>query len=110
MKKVLLALAALTMLLCAVMTASAADDAIRMVYWPGPESDAMQVVIDYWNANKAEEAGFTVDMELFGRDNIMLKQEALMAAKSADVDLFFTASRWLGKYWMHMEPLQPYLD
>ena len=77
MKKVLLALATLTMLLCAVMTASAADDAIRMVYWPGPESDAMQVVIDYWNANKAEEAGFTVDMELFGRDNIMLKQEAL---------------------------------
>ena len=74
MKKVLLALAALAMLLCAVMTASAADS-IRMVYWPGPESDAMQVVIDYWNANMAEEAGFTVDMELFGRDNIMLKQE-----------------------------------
>lgn len=76
----------------------------------GPESDAMDVVLKYWNENKAEEAGFYVEQELFGRDNIMLKEEALMAAKSSDVDLFFTASRWLGKYWMHMEPLQPYLD
>ena len=111
MKKVLFSLAVLAMLLCAVMSVAADDPyEVRMVYWPGPESDAMQVVIDYWNENMAEEAGFKVGMELFGRDNIMLKQEALMTAKSSDVDLLFTASRWLGKYWMHMEPLQPYLD
>ena len=82
MKKVFVVLAALTMLFCAVMTVAADDPyTIRMVYWPGPESDAMQDVVDYWNQFKAEEAGFKVDMELFGRDNIMLKQEALMAAK-----------------------------
>ena len=34
-----------------------------------------------------------------------------MTAGSSDVDLFFfTASRWLGKYYTFMEPLQPYLD
>ena len=112
MKKVLVALIVVAMLVCYVPTAFAADDlyTVRMVYWPGPESDAMDVVLNYWNENKAQEAGFYVEQELFGRDNIMLKEEALMAAKSSDVDLFFTASRWLGKYWMHMEPLQQYLD
>ena len=112
MKKVLLAIMIVAVLLCSMPAAFAADDmyTVRMVYWPGPESDAMDVVLNYWNENKAQEAGFYVEQELFGRDNIMLKEEALMAAKSSDVDLFFTASRWLGKYWMHMEPLQPYLD
>ncbi len=102
----------LTVLLASVITVSAADDlyTVRMVYWPGPESDAMQVVLDYFNANLAEKAGFKVEQELFGRDQIMLKQEALMTAGSSDVDLFFTASRWLGKYYTFMEPLQPYLD
>lgn len=112
MKKVLFTLVVLMMVFAAVMTASAADDlyTVRMVYWPGPESDAMDKVINYFNENLAEEAGFKVEMELFGRDNIMLKQEALMAAQSSDVDVFFTASRWLGKYWMHMDPIQEYLD
>lgn len=108
MKKSVVLIVVLAMALSSVL-AVAADDlyTVRMVYWPGPESDAMDVVLKYWNENMAEEAGFYVEQELFGRDNIMLKEEALMAAGSSDVDLFFTASRWLGKYWMHFEPLEP---
>ena len=81
MKKALLAILVAAILLCIAPTAFAADDmyTVRMVYWPGPESDAMDVVLKYWNENKAEEAGFYVEQELFGRDNIMLKEEALMA-------------------------------
>ncbi len=111
MKKTVVLLV-LTVLFASVMNVFAADDlyTVRMVYWPGPESDAMQVVIDYFNTNLAEKAGFKVEQELFGRDQIMLKQEALMTAGSSNVDLFFTASRWLGKYYTFMEPLQPLLD
>ncbi len=102
----------LAVLLASVMNVFAADDlyTVRMVYWPGPESDAMQIVLDYFNENLAEEAGFYVEQELFGRDQIMLKQEALMTAGSSDVDLFFTASRWLGKYYSFMEPLEPLMS
>jgi len=81
-----------------------------MVYWPGPESDAMQQVVDYFNENHAEEAGFTVEQVLFGRDQMITKQEALMAAQSEDVDLSFIASRWLGKYRTFLEPIEPYLN
>lgn len=112
MKKLLVVFVVLAIALSAFLAVAAADDmyTVRMVYWPGPESDAMDVVLKYWNENMAEEAGFYVEQELFGRDNIMLKEEALMAAGSSDVDLFFTASRWLGKYWMHMEPLEPLMN
>jgi len=111
MKKILIFLSVLFIfVLCS--PAFAADEmyTVRMVYWPGPESDAMQKVLEYFNDNLAEEAGFRVEQELFGRDQIMLKQEALMTAGSSDVDLFFTASRWLGKYYTFMEPVQPYID
>lgn len=82
---------------------------VKMIYWPGPESDAMQKVIDYFNANKSQEAGFTVEQVLFGRDQMISKQEATMAAHSTDVDIYFIASRWLGKYHQFLEPLDEYL-
>ncbi|HEX2980087.1 MAG TPA: extracellular solute-binding protein [Anaerolineaceae bacterium] len=82
---------------------------VKMIYWPGPESDAMQKVVDYFNANKSEEAGFKVEQVLFGRDQMISKQEAVMAAHSSDVDIYFIASRWLGKYHQFLEPLDDYL-
>ena len=49
MKKVLLAIMIVAVLLCSMPAAFAADDmyTVRMVYWPGPESDAMDVVLNY---------------------------------------------------------------
>jgi multiple sugar transport system substrate-binding protein len=82
---------------------------VKMIFWPGPESDAMQKVVDYFNENKSAEAGFKVEQVLFGRDQMLTKQEAIMAAGSSDVDLYFLASRWLGKYHTFMEPLDDYL-
>ena len=81
MKKSVVLIVVLAMALSSVL-AVAADDlyTVRMVYWPGPESDAMDVVLKYWNENMAEEAGFYVEQELFERNNIMLKEGTLMAA------------------------------
>jgi len=81
---------------------------LHVVFWPGPESDAFQKVVDFFNANRAQEAGFQVTLELFGRDQFMTKQEAAMAAKSTDVDTFFISSRWLGKYYTFCDPLDDY--
>jgi multiple sugar transport system substrate-binding protein len=81
---------------------------LHVVFWPGPESDAFQKVVDFFNANRAQEAGFQVTLELFGRDQFMTKQEAAMAAKSTDVDTWFISSRWLGKYYTFCDPLDGY--
>ena len=82
---------------------------LQMVYWPGPESEAMQEVINHFNENRAEEAGFKVELVLFGRDQFMSKQEAIMAAGSDKIDTFFISSRQLGKYVKFLEPLDEYL-
>lgn len=57
MKKSVVLIVVLAMALSSVL-AVAADDlyTVRMVYWPGPESDAMDVVLKYWNENMAEKA------------------------------------------------------
>ena len=49
MKKSVVLIVVLAMALSSVL-AVAADDlyTVRMVYWPGPESDAMDVVLKYW--------------------------------------------------------------
>lgn len=110
MKKILLVVCVLATLLLSFAAVFAQDlYTLRMVYWPGPESDAMEKVLPYFNETYGKDLGFKVEMELFGRDQVFLKQEALMAAQSPDVDLFYTASRWLGKYGMFMEPLDDYL-
>jgi len=83
---------------------------LHVVFWPGPESDAFQKVVDFFNANRAQQAGFQVTLELFGRDQFITKQEAAMAAKSSDIDTFFISSRWLGKYYQFCAPLDDYFE
>jgi len=81
---------------------------VKVIYWPGPESDAMQKVVDFFNEHRAEQAGFKVELVLFGRDQMLAKQEAIMAAGSDEVDTFFIASRWLAKYRQFLEPVGGY--
>ncbi len=44
----------------------AAPFTLHMVYFSGPESDAMAQVIAYWNSHRATQAGFQVQMDLSG--------------------------------------------
>ncbi|MBN1267197.1 MAG: extracellular solute-binding protein [Anaerolineales bacterium] len=83
---------------------------VKFVVWPGPESDAAQVMVDYFNANHAAEAGFNVELLLFGRDQLFAKQDAIMAAQSSEVDTFFVTSPTLLKYQQFLEPLDSYLE
>lgn len=81
---------------------------VKMVYWPGPESDAMQKVVDYYNANKTKETGISVEMVLFSREGFWEKQDTMMAANSDEVDMYFTASYSVGKHSPYLEPLESY--
>jgi multiple sugar transport system substrate-binding protein len=84
-----------------------AQTTVKMVYWPGPESDAMGKVVGYYNERIAPETGVTVDMVLFGRDSHTQRQEAIMAAGSSEVDIFYISSDNVGKYTNYLAPLNP---
>lgn len=82
---------------------------VRMVYWTGPESIAMGEVLNQYNGQKAKEDGIYVEMVLFGREGFIERQEALMAAKSPEVDIFFLGTFFTGKYAPVLEPLNNYI-
>ena len=81
---------------------------VKMVYWPGPESDAMQKVVEYYNTTMTPETGVSIEMVLFSREGFWEKQDMMMAANSNEVDMYFTASYSVGKHSPYLEPLETY--
>jgi multiple sugar transport system substrate-binding protein len=71
---------------------------IKMVSWPGPEGDAMAKVVKAYNADQGKKDGITVDMVLLSRQDTFSKETALMASKSSDMDVYWTASYNVGQY------------
>ena len=73
---------ALTLLIVPAQVASQTPATIRMVYWPGPESDAMRKVVDWYNANRSAADGVKVEMVLFSREGFFDKEATVLAARS----------------------------
>lgn len=71
---------------------------VSMVYWPGPESDAMQKVVDAYNSGQGKTDGVNVEMVLLSRDGTYEKEAAMMSSKSDEVDMYFTASYIIGQH------------
>ena len=78
---------------------------IKMVSWPGPEGDAMAEVVDAYNAGQGEEDGIQIEMVLLSRQDTFSKETALMASKSSDMDIYWTASYNVGQYAPSLDPL-----
>lgn len=83
---------------------------LQMVYWPGPESDAMQKVVDEYNETQGKEDKVNVEMVLISRDGTFEKQATMMSSESDEVDMYFTASYILGQHAPYLEPLGDDLD
>lgn len=103
-----LALALAVMPLAASETnrpARAAGSTVHMVYFPGPESDAMAKVVAYWNQSLASKNGFQVQMDLFDRLSSFDKEATFLAAHSSSEDLIFTASYEVGSMAHYLDPI-----
>lgn len=96
--------------LAAVLGAQAAQADVTLLFWPGPESDAMQAVIDAFNEGPGQELGFEVDQLLFSRQGFFDKELADLAAGSTEFDLALVTTYTLGRYAPFLEPLDQYLD
>jgi multiple sugar transport system substrate-binding protein len=96
-------------LLLSLGVAHAQEVTVRMVYWTGPESIAMGEVVNQYNGTKSKEDGIYVEMVLFGREGFIERQEAIMAAKSPEVDIFYIATFSVGKYQSVLEPMNKYV-
>src|SRR6185312_5288669 len=65
---------------------------VKMVLWPGPEGDAMAKVVSAYNNGQGKKDHIKVNMTLLSRADTFSKEATLMTSKSADFDVYFTAS------------------
>ena len=89
---------------------SFAQDTVTLLFWPGPESEAMQAVIDAYNEGPGTEAGVEVEQLLFSRQGFFDKELADLSAGSTDFDLGLVTTYTLGRYAPYLEPLGNYLS
>ena len=111
-KKIMIALVSALSLVVglAVLPAANAATTVKIVLWPGPEGDAMQKVVDEYNASQGKKDGVTVKMILLSRDNTFAKEAALMKAKSKEYDIYFTASYLVGQHAPYLSDLKGVKD
>lgn len=83
---------------------------VTLLFWPGPESNAMQKVIDAFNAGPGKTDGFTVKQLLFSRVGYFDKEMADLAAGSKDFDLALVTTYTLGRYVPFLAPVGPYVS
>lgn len=81
------------------------EGTVKLVAWPGPEGDAMSKVVDAYNAGQGKDDGINVELTLLSRQDTFSKEAALMASKSSDVDIYFTASYNIGQFAPSLDPL-----
>lgn len=79
---------------------------VTMVLWPGPEGDAMQKVVDFYNANQGVDDGVQVEQILLSREDTFSKEAALMKAESSEYDIYFTASYLIGQHAPYLSPAE----
>jgi len=79
---------------------------VNMVYWPGPESEAMQKVVNWWNQTEGKKIGVEVEIINFSREGFWTKQETMLAAHSPTIDIVFVATYILGRLAQHLVPLE----
>jgi len=78
---------------------------VKMVSWPGPEGDAMAKVVAAYNAGQGKKDKVKVDVVLLSRQDTFTKETALMASKSSNMDIYWTASYNVGQYAPSLDPL-----
>jgi multiple sugar transport system substrate-binding protein len=82
---------------------------VTLLFWPGPESEAMQKVLDAYNAGSGKTDGVTVKQLLFSRQGYFDKELTDLAAGSKDFDLSLVTTYTLGRYAPYLAPIDRYV-
>jgi multiple sugar transport system substrate-binding protein len=85
-------------------TAAPAITTITLNWFPGPESDAVVPIVDWWNKYMTPKTGVKVELTLFGRAEHFEKVASLLLAKSPEPDIVWMAYT-VGRVYEHLEPL-----
>lgn len=102
------AVASLALILSGCAPAASDDSGtttLKMVFEPGPEADAMSVLVDAFNEGEGKDDGISVEITQLSRTDTFAKEAAVMSTKSSDYDLYRTASYLIAQHAPYLEPL-----
>jgi multiple sugar transport system substrate-binding protein len=102
-----LALACAAAIMALGQSAFAGD--VTLLFWPGPESEAMQKVLDAYNSGPGKTDAVTVKQLLFSRQGYFDKELTDLAAGSKDFDLSLVTTYTLGRYAPYLAPIDTYV-
>lgn len=83
---------------------------IRMIYWPGPESESWAPVLDWYNKEMAPKTGIRVEMVCFSREEFWIKEDTVLAAGSPDFDIITVGCYNVAHYAPHMIDIEDLRD
>lgn len=83
---------------------------VNMLYWPGPETEAMQKVVDAYNTTKGQKDAIEVKLAPAPREGFWEKESAMMGANNKDIDIYMTASYKVGEHQDYLIPLDDKLN
>lgn len=90
--------------------ASAQSTEVTLLFWPGPESEAMQKALDAYNSGQGKTDGVSVKQILFSREGYFDKELTDLAAGSKEFDMALVTTYTLGRYAPYLSPLDSYLN
>lgn len=83
---------------------------ITIQMFSGPEAEAMQPTVDYWNENYADITGITVENIALSRTGYFEKMQTQLISGSPDPDIVHPFSLQLAKLAPYLEVLNPYFE
>lgn len=100
------ALASVALVLSGCAPASGGDPGVttlKMVFEPGPEADAMSVLVDAYNEGEGKDDGIAVEITQLSRTDTFAKEAAVMSTRSSDYDIYRTASYLIAQHAPYLE-------
>ena len=85
-----------------------ATSQVTLLFWPGPESDAMRKVIDAYNIGEGKTDGVSVKQLLFSRQGFFDRELKDLAAASTQFDLIPVTTYTLGSYAPYLAQIDSY--
>lgn len=79
---------------------------LKLIYWPGPESESLTPVLEWYNSERAPETGFEVEMVCFSREEFWTKEDTFLVAGSSEFDILTAGCYNVAHYAPHMSDIE----
>lgn len=91
---------------CTASGTSSGTTTLKMVFEPGPEADAMGVLVKDFNSGVGKKDKINVQITQLSRTDTFAKEATIMATKSSAYDIYRTTSYLIAQHAPYLDPIK----